>query len=135
MTVVTATEQPLWLPSGRCTEVATEPAYANRWNGDNLVSTTDKAKVQRYEVGASPTISNTFTTVVKQGQTMKEYEVAIKITDNDYIDTLVISLVRQGYEVYYNKDEDVVCFKTYDEEVKEINRNGKNQKNCRKGEV
>ena len=57
---------------------------------------------------------------------MKEYEVAIKITDNDYIDTLVISLVRQGYEVYYNKDEDVVCFKTHDEEVTEINRNGKN---------
>ena len=57
---------------------------------------------------------------------MKEYEVAIKIDDNDYIDTLVISLVRQGYEVYYNKDENVVCFKTYDEEVKEINRNGKN---------
>jgi len=53
---------------------------------------------------------------------MKEYEVAIKIDDNDYIDTLVISLVRQGYEVYYNDDEDKVCFKTYDEEVKEIKR-------------
>ena len=53
---------------------------------------------------------------------MKEYEVAIKIDDNDYIDTLVISLVRQGYEVYYNDDEDVVCFKTYDEEVREIKR-------------
>jgi hypothetical protein len=53
---------------------------------------------------------------------MKEYEVAIKIDDNDYIDTLVISLVRQGYEVYYNDDENVVCFKTYDEEVREIKR-------------
>ena len=53
---------------------------------------------------------------------MKEYEVAIKIDDNDYIDTLVISLVRQGYEVYYNDDENVVCFKTYDEEVSEIKR-------------
>ena len=53
---------------------------------------------------------------------MKEYEVAIKIADEHYIDALVISLVRQGYEVYYNKDEDVVCFKTYDEEVKEIKR-------------
>ena len=53
---------------------------------------------------------------------MKEYEVAIKITNNDYIDTLVISLVRQGYEVYYNDDEDVVCFKTYDEEVREVKR-------------
>ena len=53
---------------------------------------------------------------------MKEYEVAIKIDNNDYIDTLVISLVRQGYEVYYNDDEDVVCFKTYDEEVREIKK-------------
>ena len=53
---------------------------------------------------------------------MKEYEVAIKIDDNDYIDTLVISLVRQGYEVYYNDDEDVVCFKTYDDEVREIKK-------------
>ena len=43
---------------------------------------------------------------------MKEYEVAINITDNNYIDILVISLVRQGYEVYYNDDEDIVCFKT-----------------------
>ena len=53
---------------------------------------------------------------------MKEYEVAIKITNNDYIDTLVISLVRQGYEVYYNDDENKVCFKTYDEEVREVKR-------------
>ena len=53
---------------------------------------------------------------------MKEYEVAIKIENNDYIDSLVISLVRQGYEVYYNDDEDVVCFKTYDEEVREVKR-------------
>lgn len=53
---------------------------------------------------------------------MKEYEVAIKIENNDYIDSLVISLVRQGYEVYYNDDEDVVCFKTYDEEVREIKK-------------
>ena len=66
--------------------------------------------------------SRDFTTVVKVGERMKEYEVAIKIDDNDYIDTLVISLVRQGYEVYYNDDEDVVCFKTYDEEVREVKR-------------
>jgi hypothetical protein len=56
------------------------------------------------------------------GETMKEYEVAIKIENNEYIDSLVISLVRQGYEVYYNDDEDVVCFKTYDEEVREIKK-------------
>jgi len=53
---------------------------------------------------------------------MKEYEVAINISDNDYIDTLVISLVRQGYEVYYNDDENKVCFKTYDDEVREVKR-------------
>jgi hypothetical protein len=66
--------------------------------------------------------SRYFTTAVKVGERMKEYEVAINISDNNYIDTLVISLVRQGYEVYYNKDEDVVCFKTYDEEVREVKR-------------
>lgn len=60
--------------------------------------------------------------MVKVGERMKEYEVAINIDDTNYIDTLVISLVRQGYEVYYNKDEDVVCFKTYDEEVREVKR-------------
>jgi hypothetical protein len=60
--------------------------------------------------------------VVKVGERMKEYEVAINISDNDYIDTLVISLVRQGYEVYYNDDENKVCFKTYDEEVREVKR-------------
>lgn len=55
---------------------------------------------------------------------MKEYEVAIKIDDERYIDSLVISLVRQGYEVYFNNEEGkgLVCFKTYDEEVKEIKR-------------
>lgn len=53
---------------------------------------------------------------------MKEYEVAIKITDESYIDTLIVSLVRQGYDVYYNKEESVVCFKTYDDEVTEIKR-------------
>ena len=53
---------------------------------------------------------------------MKEYEIAIKIEDKNYVDSLIVSLVRQGYEVYYNKDEDVVCFKTYDEEVTEIKK-------------
>lgn len=68
------------------------------------------------------TRSISFTIVVKVGERMKEYEVAINISDNDYIDTLVISLVRQGYEVYYNDDENKVCFKTYDDEVREVKR-------------
>jgi len=55
---------------------------------------------------------------------MKEYEVALKISDEKYVDSLIIALVRQGYEVYYNSEEGkgLVCFKTYDEEVTEIKR-------------
>ena len=43
---------------------------------------------------------------------MKRYELSFKITDERYIDSLIVSLVRQGYEVYYNPDEEkhgVVC--------------------------
>jgi hypothetical protein len=53
---------------------------------------------------------------------MKEYEIAVKVIDKSYIDSLIVALVRQGYEVYYNDDESVVCFKTYDEEVTEIKK-------------
>lgn len=55
---------------------------------------------------------------------MKEYEIAIKISDEKYVDNLIIALVRQGYEVYYNDEEGkgLVCFKTYNEEVREIKR-------------
>jgi hypothetical protein len=51
---------------------------------------------------------------------MNEYEISLHINDKKYIDSLVVSLVRQGYEVYYNDEEEVVCFKTYDDEVKKI---------------
>lgn len=60
--------------------------------------------------------------MVKGGVSVKEYEVAININNKKYIDSLVVSLVRQGYEVYYNKDEEKVCFKTYDDEVHEIKK-------------
>jgi hypothetical protein len=50
----------------------------------------------------------------------KQYEVAIKITDNKHVNNLIISLVRQGYSVYYNDDENVVCFTATDEEVTEL---------------
>lgn len=53
---------------------------------------------------------------------MKEYEVAIEIIDEKYIDSLVVSLVRQGYEVYYIQEDDIVCFKTYGKEVREIKK-------------
>jgi hypothetical protein len=98
--------------------VATEPAYANRWDIAGWTGEVPARSHKPNHEGSIPSPAN--------GGTMKEYEVAIKIDDNDYIDTLVISLVRQGYEVYYNDDENVVGFKAYDEEVKEINRNGKN---------
>ena len=53
---------------------------------------------------------------------MKEYEVAIHIHDEKYIDSLIVALVRQGYDVYYNDDEKVVCFTTHDDEVTEIKK-------------
>jgi hypothetical protein len=53
---------------------------------------------------------------------MNEYEISLHINDKKYIDSLVVSLVRQGYEVYFNDEEDVVCFKTYGDEVKKIER-------------
>lgn len=51
---------------------------------------------------------------------MEKYEIAIKVLDKDYVDNLIIALVRQGYNVYYNEDvgdEGVVCFTATDEEV------------------
>ena len=50
-----------------------------------------------------------------------KYEISINILDNDYIDSLIVALVRQGYDVYYNAEENVVCYVTYDEEVQEVN--------------
>lgn len=51
---------------------------------------------------------------------VKEYEIGLEIDDEKYLDSLAIALIRQGYEVYYNKDSRNLCFKTYDEEVREI---------------
>ena len=45
------------------------------------------------------------------------HEIMIKILDKDYVDDLIVSLVRQGYEVYMNWDGDAVCFIIPDEEV------------------
>jgi len=39
----------------------------------------------------------------------KRYELSIKILNKDYADQLIISLVRQGYNVYLNEEENVIC--------------------------
>ena len=50
---------------------------------------------------------------------MPKYEVAIKTLDPKYVDLLVVALVRQGYNVYYNDEEKVVCFTSTEGEVTE----------------
>ena len=50
-----------------------------------------------------------------------KYEVAIKILDKTYIDKLIVALARQGYDVYFNdNDECLVCFSATDDEVTAI---------------
>jgi hypothetical protein len=51
---------------------------------------------------------------------MNEYEISLHIENKK--DVLMVALARQGYEVYLNEEEGVVCFKTYDDEVKQIKR-------------
>ncbi len=53
---------------------------------------------------------------------MPSYEIAIQILDKDYVDTLIVSLVHQGYSVYYNDNENVVCFTTHGDEVTELKK-------------
>jgi hypothetical protein len=52
---------------------------------------------------------------------MKRYELKLKILDKNYVDTLIVSLVRQGYNVYYNKEEKVVCCTIANDELQEVN--------------
>ena len=51
---------------------------------------------------------------------MEKYEVAIQVLDKDYVDQLIVSLVRQGYAVYYNEEDKKVCFTATDEEITKI---------------
>lgn len=54
---------------------------------------------------------------------MSSYEVKIAVLDTEYIDQLVISLVRQGYSVHFNAEDEqkgVVCFVAGDDTVVEI---------------
>jgi len=52
-----------------------------------------------------------------------KYEIAIKMQDNSQLDALIVGLVKQGYAVYYNEEEGVLCFTTTDEEVTELEEN------------
>jgi len=48
-----------------------------------------------------------------------KYEVAINILDKEYTDQLIIALVHQGYSVYYNEENNVVCFSATEDEITE----------------
>ena len=51
---------------------------------------------------------------------MRKYEISIGILNKDYVDNLIVALVRQGYDVYLNEEENVVCFTIMEEDIKEI---------------
>ena len=44
-------------------------------------------------------------------------EVRIEIADKNYVDSLIVALVRQGYEVYLSYDKDAVCYMIDKEEL------------------
>jgi hypothetical protein len=47
-------------------------------------------------------------------------EIRLKCVNNEYIDSLIISLVRQGYEVYLRSEDNEVCFLIDNEEITPI---------------
>ena len=47
-------------------------------------------------------------------------QVSINIIDKEYIDSLIVALVHQGYDVFYNSDDNVVGFNTLDSELTAI---------------
>jgi hypothetical protein len=51
---------------------------------------------------------------------MKRYELKLGVLNKNYVDTLIVSLVRQGYNVYYNEEEKVICCTITDDELQEI---------------
>jgi len=57
------------------------------------------------------------------------YEVKVDILDEDYLDPLIVSLVRNGYDVYMSWDsfhggKKEVCFCVVDEDMKPIKGKG-----------
>ena len=51
---------------------------------------------------------------------MKRYEFKIEILNKDYVDSLIVGLVRQGYNTYINEEDNVVCINILDDELQEI---------------
>ena len=51
---------------------------------------------------------------------MKRYELKIEILNKEYVNNLIIALVRQGYSVYLNEEGNVVCFTITEEELTEL---------------
>ena len=49
-----------------------------------------------------------------------KYEFKLQILDKNYTDQLITALVRQGYAVYYNEDEKVVCCTITDDDLTEL---------------
>jgi hypothetical protein len=61
----------------------------------------------------------------------RKYEIAVRILDKKYVDSLVVALARQGYAPYYNSDcidgTKAVCFTATDEEVAELTGSAVNE--------
>jgi len=53
---------------------------------------------------------------------MERYELAINVLDEKYVDDLIVSLVRQGYSVYYNDEEKRVCCTVTDDELTKLKK-------------
>ena len=51
---------------------------------------------------------------------MNRCEIKIDIIDDNYKDELIVALVNQGYEVYYNSFENCVCYIVNREDVNMI---------------
>lgn len=51
---------------------------------------------------------------------MKRYEVRLGILNEEYVDILIVALTRQGYDVYLNQEEKVVCFTATEDDIEEI---------------
>ena len=51
---------------------------------------------------------------------MARYEIRIGILNKDYVDSLIVGLVRQGYATYLNEDEEVVCFTISEDEITKV---------------
>lgn len=51
---------------------------------------------------------------------MKRYEFKIEIIDEKYVDTLIVALARQGFNVYLSIDTDAVCITIDDSMMVEV---------------